>query len=77
METNEVAGMITDCETLCVYEEPSFLSKIIDTAPVGTDLVIDLESSEDRFYKVYNVAGIEGYCLKRYVTIMPPVQQGG
>ena len=66
----EIAGIVTNCVRLNVRKEPDFDADILCTIDVSTNLIIDEEESTDEFYKICTSAGIEGYCVKTYITIM-------
>ena len=44
-------------------------SNVICTIPCLTKVMIDENESTANFYKVYMVSGIEGYCMKKFITI--------
>lgn len=64
-------GTVTDCIRLNVRKDPNPNAEIICEVSAATDLMIDEEQSTDTFYKVFTAAGVEGYCMKRFVTIKP------
>ena len=64
-------GIVTDCSKLNVREEPSAKSAIVCVVDCSTDLMIEDERSTEDFYKVYTATGVEGYCMKRFITIKP------
>lgn len=66
----EIAGIVTNCVRLNVRKEPDFDADILCTIDVSTNLIIDEEESTDKFYKICTSAGIEGYCVKTYITIV-------
>lgn len=66
----EIAGIVTNCVRLNVRKEPYFDADILCTIDVSTNLIIDEEESTDEFYKICTSAGIEGYCVKTYITIV-------
>ena len=64
-------GTVTDCIRLNIRKNPNPNAEIICEVSAATDLMIDEEQSTDIFYKVFTAAGVEGYCMKRFVTIKP------
>ena len=66
----EIAGIVTNCVRLNVRKEPDFDADILCTIDVSTNIIIDEEESTDEFYKICTSAGIEGYCVKTYITIV-------
>jgi hypothetical protein len=71
VEPRAAIGVVTDCVRLNVREDPESNASIVGSINVSTELVIDIAESTDDFYKVITSAGIEGFCMKRYITIMP------
>ena len=70
-ESEPVIGVVTDCTRLNVREFPLSDSMVLGVITAETELVIIEEESTEDFYKICTSAGLEGYCMKRYVTIMP------
>lgn len=69
MET--LIGVVSDCSKLNVRKEPVITSEPVCVVPVKSVLLVDPDSSTDEWYKVYTEAGMEGYCMKKYVTVKP------
>ena len=66
-----VTGIVTDCVRLNVREDPDSTAAILGTITAATELIVnEVESTED-YYKVCTSIGLEGYCMKKFVTIMP------
>lgn len=66
-KTVEVHGKVVDCQKLNVRMEPYADAEIICTIDCGTEVVVDEQESTEDFYKIYTAAGIEGYCMKRFI----------
>jgi uncharacterized protein YgiM (DUF1202 family) len=64
-------GMVTDCVKLNVRKEPSVNADIVCMIAGATEVEIDETQSTEEFYKIYTAAGIEGFCMKKFITIMP------
>lgn len=64
-------GVVTDCVRLNVRKEPDRESAVICEVNAKVELVIVESESTDEFYKVLMPAGVEGFCMKRYITIIP------
>ena len=62
-------GFVTNCKKLNVREEPKTDSAIVCEVDYQTELMINKNESTEEFYKVYTVAGIEGFCMKKFITI--------
>lgn len=70
-ESKFVTGVVTDCIKLNVREEPTPTATILGTITASTELIIIEEGSTADFYKICTSAGLEGYCMKKFVTIIP------
>lgn len=70
-EPEPTIGIVTDCVKLNVREDATPTATIVGTIGADTELVVDMAESTADFYKVITSAGIEGYCMKRFITIMP------
>lgn len=68
-EENSVRGIVTDCEILNVRSEANLTSTPVTTIKAGEQVMIDMDLSNDEFYKVYTAAGAEGYCKKEYIKV--------
>lgn len=64
-------GIVTDCLRLNIRKEPNQNAKILCEVTAMADLVINEAESTDDFYKVSTSDGIKGFCMKRYVTVLP------
>lgn len=62
-------GNVTGCTKLNVRQEPVANGMIIGTLPVSSEVMIDESESTEDFYKVCTASGMEGYCVKRFITI--------
>lgn len=64
-----IMGIVSDCTKLNVRKAPNSEADVVCTIPVSTKVQIDeVESTED-FYKVCTEAGVEGYCMKKFIMI--------
>lgn len=70
-EPEPTIGVVTNCVRLNVREDSEPNAKIVGSINASTELVIDMAESTDEFYKIITSAGIEGFCVKKYITIMP------
>lgn len=65
----DILGVVTGCSSLLIREKPDKNAGIVTAVPTGTELMVDRANSTPEFYKVCNAAGIEGFCMKRYVKL--------
>lgn len=62
-------GLVVDCKKLNIRERPAVDAPIICAVVYQTELMINENESFEEFYKVCTDAGIEGFCMKKFVTI--------
>ena len=70
-ETESLIGVVSGCTKLNVRKEPNITSEPVCIVPEKSVLLIDQDLSTDEWYKVYTEAGMEGFCMKKYVTVNP------
>ena len=68
-ESSNVFGVVTNCIKLNVRNKPEIGSTKICTIWSDTKVMIDLKESTDEWYKVYLSEGINGFCMKKYISI--------
>lgn len=64
-----IDGIVSGCNRLNVRKEASLNGEIVCEVTAGTTLMIDQSESTDKWFKVYTETGVEGYCMKNFVTI--------
>lgn len=64
-----VIGIVSDCAKLNIRKLPKPDADKVATVDANTQLMIDLDGSTLKYYKVYTESGVEGYCLKDYVAV--------
>lgn len=70
-ETNAepTTGVVTNCLKLNVREEPDSDGAIVCAINCDTKVIIDKAESTAEFYKICTESGIEGFCMKKFITI--------
>ncbi len=68
-EKKPTAGIVTDCLKLNLRERPDSDAAVLAVIPALTEVAVDMEASTDSFYKVCTAAGIEGFCMRKYIAI--------
>ena len=64
-------GVVVDCTKLNVRKKPHANATIVTVITCETELeIIEAESTKD-FYKICTAAGVEGFCMKRFISILP------
>ena len=62
-------GIVKGCTKLNVRAEPNGDADVLTTLSVSSEVMIDETESTEDFYKVCTASGMEGYCMKRFITI--------
>lgn len=63
-------GIVIDCSRLNVRKQPDLNAEVLCTINKNSEVMINLaESTTEEFYKVYTSTGVEGYCMKKYISI--------
>ena len=62
-------GLVVDCNMLNVRKEPSIESEVLCEISWSTELMVYEDESTDEFYKICTASGIEGYCMKKFISI--------
>ena len=64
-------GVVSGCDRLNIRKEPNGNSKtnIITTIAKNAEVIIDPTKSTEEFYKVTTASGVEGYCMKSFITV--------
>ena len=64
-----VVGYVSGCLKLNIREEGYLGANVVCVVPEKTALLIEVAESNDEWYKVYTESGMEGFCMKQYVTL--------
>ena len=64
-----VVGYVSGCLKLNIREEGYPGANVVCVVPEKTALLIEIAESNDKWYKVYTETGMEGFCMKQYVTL--------
>lgn len=68
-EAEEVVGIVTGCARLNVRRRANVTADIVTAILAGTEVKIDMEKPYSGWYKVCTAFGVEGFCMKDYITI--------
>ena len=68
-EAVQTVGFVDNCERLRVRKESNVDSEELCIINKLSEVVIDLDNSTDYFYKVKTSEGVEGYCMKKFITV--------
>lgn len=62
-------GIVDNCTSLYVRSKPHKNADPICTLDYLSEVMVNLNESNDVFYKVYTASGIEGYCMKDFIKL--------
>lgn len=68
-----LTGIVINAELLNVRKEPKIGSDVLCHIKRDSQLMIDITKSTDEWFAVCTEAGVDGYCMKKFVEIK---QQG-
>lgn len=69
IEVETVVGTVVDCEKLNVRVAPNADATAVTTIAKSTVVVIDEACSTEDWFKVYTEAGVDGYCMKKFIKV--------
>lgn len=64
-------GKVFNCEKLNVRMLPNKEAKVVSKIAEGVEVMINEKASTATFYKVCTEHGIEGYCMKQFIKVLP------
>lgn len=69
-EKQELAtGKVVGCFGLNVREHPDRAADALYVLPGNTEVKVDINAKYGDWYRVFTASGIEGFCMKKYITI--------
>lgn len=70
-EKTPVFGVVSNCAKLNIRSTPEGgdSNNVIGTVDVSVTIEVDLDSSTEDFFKIRTLQGLEGFCMKNYVTL--------
>lgn len=68
-KADTIIGVVTECVKLNVRKEPVADAEVLTTIPLGAEVQVDISESTNGYYKVCTGAGVEGYCVEKYINI--------
>lgn len=63
-----INGMV-NTDVLNVHEEPKENSEVLGIIDRTTNVLIDDAESTEDFYKICTETGLEGFCVKQFITV--------
>lgn len=68
-ESNIVTGIVTGCAKLNVREHPDLKADALCILSASSEVKVVEDEVFDKWYHVFTDAGVEGFCMKRYISI--------
>ena len=68
---NRKFGKVSNCKKLNIRKLPSRDAEIVSELIEDSEVMIDEKESTALFYKICTEHGIDGYCMKDYITVLP------
>ena len=65
---DRIAGIVVDCTKLNVRSEPSIAGDVVCVLDAHSELEVDLNKSNNDWYKICTAIGAEGYCMRKYIN---------
>lgn len=68
-EPEVVEGCVVDCARLNVRSAPSTKARVLCEIARDDVVTIDMAKSKSEWYSVCTEAGVNGFCMKKYIQI--------
>lgn len=68
-EINHTVYGYVNCGRLNIRTKPSIEADILCTVDRDSELLIDTNKNIEDWYSITTTAGVEGYCMKKFVTM--------
>lgn len=63
-----VNGFVSDCNKLNVRVQPDIEADVVCVLDHATEVVICLDDSTDEWFSICTAAGIEGFCMRKFIN---------
>ena len=63
-----VVGTVTNCSKLNVRVAPVADAEVVSVLDANTEVEINVADSTDEWFSVCTAAGVDGYCMKKFVN---------
>lgn len=63
-----VSGFVSNCAKLNVRTQPAADADVVCVLNSGTEIEINVNNSTDEWFSICTAAGIEGYCMRKFVN---------
>lgn len=65
---NTINGVVANCTKLNVRKDPSVHAEILGVVNVDSEMKINMDKSNDKWFYVSTAVGIDGYCMRDFVN---------
>lgn len=62
-----VTGIVANCAKLNIRSEPDITSDIVCVLSVTSEIEINVNESNNEWFKICTATGVEGYCMRKFV----------
>ena len=62
-------GIVSNCQRLRVRAKSTTESEVLCEILINSEVTIDKQNSTKDFYKVTTPAGVEGFCMKKFIVV--------
>lgn len=66
-ETKPVIGTVANCTRLNVRAKSNTAAEVVCVLDAGSKVTINKKQSTDEWFRVTTDAGVEGYCMRKFV----------
>lgn len=63
-----INGVVANCTKLNIRKDPSVHAEILGVVNVDSEMKIDMDKSNDKWFYVSTAVGIDGYCMRDFVN---------
>ena len=64
-------GVIANCQRLNLRVRPEPQAKVLTVLDAFTPVTVDVGKSTEEYWKIHTAKGVEGFCVKEFVTLQP------
>lgn len=68
-EPEFIVGVVANCAKLNVREMMHAQAKVLCVLPASAEVQVVADEHHDDWYHVFTESGIEGFCMKQYISI--------
>lgn len=68
-EPTQTLGVVNNYMKLNVREEANAEANVLCVIKLADEVMVIKEESTDEFYKVVTGAGVEGFCMKKFINV--------